>query len=182
MPSPIGHALASVAAGWVASPPPAAARAFRAQVLLLVAVGLAPDLDLLIGRHSAETHSLGAAVLVATLAAWWRWPAGVSRPRIWAAVFLAWIVHPLLDAMAPDTTAPHGVMLLWPFSREYVQFELTPFMAISRRYWLPGFVSYTVTAVAREVVLLGPIVALTWWWRRKAQIAPGRPGGRQEST
>ena len=178
MPSPVGHALASVAAGWVASPPPAASRAFRVQVLLLGAVGLAPDVDLLVGRHSAETHSLGAAVLVASLAVWWRWPAGVSGPRIWAAVFLAWIVHPLLDAMAPDTTAPHGVMLLWPVSREYVQFELTPFMAISRRYWLPGFVSYTVTAVAREVVLLAPVAAMAWWWRRQTPVDHPRPPGR----
>jgi hypothetical protein len=40
------------------------------------------------------------------------------------------------------------------------------FTAISRRYWIPGFVSYTVFAVVREIVILAPVLAVIWWWRR----------------
>ena len=167
MPSPVGHALASLAAGWTVTRPPAERRAWRLQAAILVAVGLAPDLDLLVGRHSGETHSIGAAVIVATLATLTRWPVGVTRLRIWLAIFLAWMIHPICDALAPDTSAPHGVMLLWPFSADYVQFSVTPFMPISRRYWLDGFVAHTATAVLREVILLAPFAAFVWWWRRE---------------
>ena len=52
-----------------------------AQAATLVAVGVAPDLDLLCGRHSAETHSVGAAVIVASIAAWRRWPVAASERR-----------------------------------------------------------------------------------------------------
>ena len=166
MPSSIGHGLASVGVGWLAVRPAAPNRALTLQVALLAAIGIAPDLDLLIGRHSAETHSLGAAVLVASLAAWGMWPVAAGRWRIFAAVLLAWAIHPALDMLALDTSAPHGVMILWPFSREHFQTGLSTFTAISRRYWMPGFVEYTVLAVLREVAILAPLLALIWWMRR----------------
>lgn len=145
---------------------------------MLAAVGIAPDLDLLIGRHSGETHSVGAALLVATAAAMRRWPVARLRWKTWLAVFLAWMVHPLLDALAPDGTAPFGVMLLWPFSRDYVQFAFTPFLPISRRYWLDGFVVHTLTAVAREVLILAPAVAFAWVAGRGLGAGARRPAAR----
>jgi len=39
-------------------------------------------------------------------------------------------------------------------------------MAISRRYWLPGFIQHNLLAIAREVAILAPIAALLWWRRR----------------
>jgi membrane-bound metal-dependent hydrolase YbcI (DUF457 family) len=169
VPSPVGHALASLAAGWTVTRPPAERRAWRLQAAILVAVGLAPDLDLLMGRHSGESHSIGAAVIVATLATLMRWPVAATRARIWLAIFLAWMIHPICDALAPDTSAPHGVMLFWPFSADYVQFGVTPFMPISRRYWLDGFFWHTAIAVLREVILVAPFAAFVWWWRREAR-------------
>src|SRR5687767_11386137 len=94
VPSPLGHGLAAVATGWAISGMPAAKSAFVRQTAILVAVGIAPDLDLLIGRHSMETHSIGAAVVVASIAAWQRWPVAPSRMMTWLAVALAWMSHP----------------------------------------------------------------------------------------
>jgi inner membrane protein len=170
MPSPLGHALAGVAAGWLAAPPisPASSRSFRIQVAILSAVAVAPDLDLLIDRHSRETHSLGAAIIVATMAAFWRWPIAATRWRIWAAVFLAWVSHPLLDALAIDTAPPIGVMLFWPFSREHVQTGLAVFSPISRSWGQPGLVAHNAWAVVREVAILGPITGAVWWLRRRS--------------
>lgn len=175
MPSPVGHALASLAVGWTAGRPAATTFARRRQAAILIAVGLAPDLDLLIGRHSAETHSLGAALIAGAVAALMRWPVASTRLRVFLAVAAVWFAHPLFDALSPDGTAPHGVMLLWPFSDGYVQSPVTPFMAISRRYWIPGFVQYTLTAVMREVVLLAPLVAFVWWARRRSPSVPEGP-------
>lgn len=138
------------------------------QIAILVAIGIAPDLDLLIGRHSMETHSIGAAAIVATLAAWQRWPVASSRVAIWVAVALAWMSHPLLDALGSDTSAPYGVMAFWPFSTEHVRTGWDLFGPISRRYWRDDFWSINASSVLREVLVLAPIVALVAIrkWRR----------------
>jgi len=177
MPSPVGHALAGVAAGWLIAPPasPPSSRAFRVQVAILAAVAIAPDLDLLINRHSRETHSLGAAAIVATVAAIWRWPVASTRGRIWCAIFLAWASHPLLDALAIDTAPPIGVMAFWPFSREHVQTGLAVFSPISRSWNQPGLVAHNAWAVVREIAIMGPIAAAVWWLRRRGVPDAPRP-------
>lgn len=160
MPSPLGHGLAALAAGWAVAGRPNARPELIKQVAILVAIGVAPDLDLLIGRHSMETHSIGAAVIVATIAAWQRWPVATSRTTIWVAVALAWLSHPLLDALGSDTSAPIGVMALWPFSREHFQTSWQVFEAISRRYWRDDFWRLNISAALREVLVLTPVLAV----------------------
>jgi hypothetical protein len=160
MPSPVGHCLGAVATGWLIGRPAASRPAFWKQTAILAAIGLAPDLDLLIGRHSMETHSIGAAAVVGALAAWGRWPLAASRWGIFFAASLAWLSHPILDMLALDTTAPLGVMFLWPFTTEHMQTGWSVFAAISRRYWVEGFVTYTVLAVLRELFLLAPLAWL----------------------
>jgi len=175
MPSPVGHALGAVATGWIIGRfpvpgsgfpvpmhPSPSRRARLTQAALLAAVGVAPDLDLLVGRHSMESHSIGVAVLVGALAAWGRWPVAATRLRIFFAVGLAWLSHPLLDMLALDTSAPLGVMFFWPFSTAHLQTGTSVFAAISRRYWLEGWVRYTALSVAREIVILAPLAWLAW--------------------
>jgi len=165
MPSPVGHSLGAIAAGWLVGGPARPRRALAKQTAILTLIGLAPDLDLLIGRHSMETHSVGAAVLVGALAAWRRWPVAAGRWGIFFAVSLAWLSHPILDMLALDTSGPLGVMFLWPFTTEHMQTGWSVFAAISRRYWVEGFVAYTVMAVVRELAILLPVAALAWFGR-----------------
>ncbi len=167
MPSPLGHGLAALAVGWAAAGVRLEPRARVRQVAILVAIGLAPDLDLLVGRHSMESHSIGAAVLVAGLAAWQRWPVASSRLAIGIAVALAWLSHPILDSLGSDTSAPFGGMAFWPFSGTHVRTGWDVFGPISRRYWLDGFWAINLTSIAREVVILAPIVVMAWFFRRK---------------
>ena len=167
VPSPVGHGLAALAVGWAVAGRATSRQAAWAQAATLVAVGVAPDLDLLWGRHSAETHSLGAAAIVASVAAWRRWPAAVTPWRIWLAVFLAWCSHPLLDALGRDGTPPLGVMAFWPLSNDYVLFPFRIFDAISRRYWEDGFVLHNLVAIGKEIALLAPIAAVVLWGRRR---------------
>jgi hypothetical protein len=179
VPSPLGHGLAALAIGWAVAGRETPAAGRLAQAATLVAVGVAPDLDLLVGRHSAETHSLGAAVIVAAVAAWRRWPAATSATRIGLAVFLAWLSHPLLDAMGRDGTPPLGVMLFWPFSPDHVLAPWRLFDAISRRYWLEEFWRHNLQAVAREIAILAPAAAAAWWWRAtRTGRSPGPTSAR----
>ena len=175
MPTPLGHAIGAVACGWLIAGTGGDRRTNIRRALVLATVGMAPDLDLLIDRHSAETHSLGAAVAVATVAAVMRWPVAEGRLRIWCAVALAWASHPLLDALGRDGSAPFGVMLWWPLSHEHFMSSVSVFDPISRRWWLPGFVSHNLAAVRRELLILAPVLLMAWGATRWRTAAKRRP-------
>ena len=140
---------------------------------------MAPDLDLLIGRHSQETHSVGAAMIVATIVAWRRWPIGGTPTRIWVVAFVAWFSHPLFDAMSFDLGPPIGVMLFWPFSSEHWHTGLNVFGAIERHWNHENFWLQNVTSFVRELLILVPMIAVVWWRRASgSRSSAGRFRGR----
>ena len=158
MPSPVGHALAGVAAAWLSG-----ARLTRRQteITLFGAAAIAPDLDLLAGTHSTYTHSIGAVALalLLTLAV-----VGGKHWRIALGVAVAWSSHIALDWLGSDTSPPIGIMALWPFDDGYYQSSLLVFDAISRRYWLPDqFIWGNLRAASKEVIVLGPLFAVALW-------------------
>jgi inner membrane protein len=184
MPSPIGHAIAGITAGWlVAGAPilrplrPKMAGAFPARApatfwregALLGALAALPDVDLLFGMHSGPTHSLAAAVIVGLAAYLVARPfAGLGRGRFALACAAAYASHVLLDWLARDTTAPIGIMALWPFSHAHYESDLHIFRAISRRYYQGWtFVDQNVRAVCLELAMLMPILALVISLRRR---------------
>jgi hypothetical protein len=63
-------------------------------------------------------------------------------------------------------------MALWPFTREFYQSPFFLFMAISRRWWLPGFYTRNGVAALRELVILTPIVALIGAVRARPRDIP----------
>ena len=181
MPSPVGHAIAGVAAGWLIAPQ--AARG-RGQILQAAAFALAAtiaDIDLLVGSHRGPTHSLAAAVL-AGIATWvWCAVGTARRPvksvglrvernarplRFALALTAAYATHTLLDWLGTDSSPPIGIMALWPVSRSYYESPLHLFMAISRRYWLPDFWLVNARAIARELAILAPVMMVVLWLRR----------------
>jgi hypothetical protein len=85
----------------------------------------------------------------------------------------------LFDWLGSDTTPPLGVMALWPFSSEYYFANAFFFEAISRRYWLDNFITHNLKAVAQEIVILGPPLALVVWLRRKQEIRSNRQESRR---
>jgi membrane-bound metal-dependent hydrolase YbcI (DUF457 family) len=170
MPTPIGHALGGLIAGWIAGRPSAQPSLLR-QGAWLLAIGAAADLDFLIGRHRAETHSLGAVVIVASAAAAMRWPVATSRLHIWLVVAAAWGSHVLLDALGADSRPPHGVMAFWPVSTAYYKVEWDIFLPVWRQWWEPGFLAHSVATLVRELLLLGPPAVAVTWWRARS----GRP-------
>jgi len=79
---------------------------------------LAGDPDL---YHRGFTHTLGATVLVAVVAAVaarvWRWRWRPSRVAMF--VGAAYGTHLLLDYVTSDVVPPHGARFLWPLSDAY---------------------------------------------------------------
>ena len=169
MPSPIGHALGGAIIGFAAAPGASGAwggRLGRNAFTLVVLAAVAPDLDFAWGRHNMETHSLGAAAAAGLLTF-----AGTRNARLALAVALAWTSHVLFDWLGSDTTPPLGVMALWPVSSEYYFSNAFFFEAISRRYWLDNFITHNLRAVAQEILILGPplavVMAVRWRGRRR---------------
>ena len=169
MPSPLGHALAGMAAGWaVARPATVPGRPWHAGSelrwtgLAFGILGVLPDIDLLFPTHRGATHSLAAALIVGLAAA-----ALTKRARLGAASGAAYGTHALLDWLGSDTSPPLGIMAWWPFSREYYHSAIDLFDAISRRYWLPGFWEHNFLAIAREVAILLPLLLLVAYSLRR---------------
>jgi membrane-bound metal-dependent hydrolase YbcI (DUF457 family) len=167
MPTPLGHAIAGVAAGWLVAPPAIDRRRRVIQAALFAGLAMTPDLDLLVGRHSGETHSIGAAAIAAGIVAWLRWPIARGRARIFLAAWLAWSTHPLLDALSPDTSPPIGVMAFWPLSHAYVQTGWAILEPIWRFPVTVRMIRHDVFATLREIAILLPVLAAMWMWRRR---------------
>jgi hypothetical protein len=161
MPSPVGHGLGGIAAGW-----PLVPERTRRAAGLLAAVAIAPDLDLIVGTHRAASHSIGAAVIAGAVMF-----AVARRDRLrWSgAVTLAWASHVLLDWLSNDTRPPIGIMALWPLTHQYFKAGIEIFPAVSRKYWESRFWRYNAHALAVEVPVMGAIaLAVVGWWRRRA--------------
>lgn len=165
MPSPVGHALGGLIAGWLIAgrrtpgPRPDPPEVSWRRAALFAGLALAPDLDLLFGTHSTYTHSIGAVLIVGLAALL---TTRGRRPALALACAAAWGSHLLLDWLGADSTPPLGIMALWPFTNDFYLSPVPVFNAISRRYWLPDFYRHNTIAVLRELVFLVPLAWLSW--------------------
>ena len=187
MPSPLGHVLGGIAAGWLVSGVPRPASRTRTDVratrdaarwreaALFGALGALPDVDLLFGAHSAATHSIGAAVIVGAVVTLFGARGLLRSPPVpaWIALLAcsaAYGSHVLLDWMSTDSMAPIGIMALWPFDRGYYESDLHVFGAISRRYYQGWtFVRQNGLAVVRELAILIPTLIVVVVLRRRTE-------------
>ncbi len=182
MPSPIGHALAGVAAAWTVDllpgnrvwrTAPASAswykRAGNGLTLSCAALAAAPDLDLLFGTHRTGTHSLGAVVFVGLLAA--VVAANARRPvgRVAAMCAAAYGTHLLLDWFGTDNYPPFGIQAFWPLSHEWFISGTSIFRQTAReQVWTSASMLKNVKAIVQELAILGPPVIALWLVRVKA--------------
>jgi membrane-bound metal-dependent hydrolase YbcI (DUF457 family) len=182
MPSPIGHALAGLAAAWAVDlapgdrswrTAPASASWFRRAgdglTLTCAALGAAADLDHLFDSHRTVTHSVGAVALVGLLAA--ALAANAQRPvaRVAMMCTAAYGTHLLLDWLGADATVPRGIQALWPFSHEWFISGVDLFPRTERReLWTVAAMATNLTAIGQEVAILGPPALALWLVRVKA--------------
>jgi membrane-bound metal-dependent hydrolase YbcI (DUF457 family) len=202
MPSPIGHALAGVAAAWIADLVPGN-RAWRTAPqsatwyrragngLTVVCAGLAaaPDADLVVlpffEGHRTFTHSLAAMTAVGVIAAFaaTRMRLPVARVALMSAA--AYGTHLLLDWLGTDNYAPRGLQLFWPFDDRWFISEWNIFLQ-TRRYDLlsPPIIRQNLMAIATEITMLAPIVFVIWLLRSrslKSDSSPTRVGLKSDS-
>jgi hypothetical protein len=150
----------------------------------MVVVASLPDADFLVGLvagdanlyHHGLTHSIGFCALATPVAA-------LILDRCWALGFWKWTAvngilltsHLVLDALTADTRAPFGQPLLWPFWGGYLQAPTTVFLDVRRlgartEFFSSLWSTHNLKAVAWEILLLGPLVALLGV-RRKSRNA-----------
>jgi len=172
MPSPIGHALGGVAAAWTADLVPGN-RAWRVHdtrlTLACAALAVAPDLDLLVGTHRGATHSMGAVAIVTLSAA--AVAIAVRRPawRVASMCGAAYATHLLLDWLGADPSPPYGIQMFWPLSDRWYISGVGLFLSTERRMLATSrSIMVNAHAVAREVIVLAPIVTALWLVRVKA--------------
>jgi membrane-bound metal-dependent hydrolase YbcI (DUF457 family) len=171
-----------------------AGNGLTAACLLLAA---APDLDLIFRVHRTATHSLAGlltVLLVVVIILYFvvgppphhlclrgfRRSVPASTPsrfpyvrRAALTCAAAYASHLLLDWLAADPTPPSGLQLLWPFSHYWFISGWEWFGATERR----GFFTLPVIAdnlrtIAREIAILGPVLAALWWARVRSLRPP----------
>jgi membrane-bound metal-dependent hydrolase YbcI (DUF457 family) len=182
MPSPIGHALAGIVVAWTTDLVPGD-RAWRTApqsapfhrkagnglTLLCAGLGALPDLDLAFASHRTATHSIGAVVLVALVAA--ALAAIVRRPiaRVALMCAAAYGSHLLLDWLGADYYPPRGIQLMWPTSDTWYISGLDVFRQTARlRVFTRGPILTNIRAILQELAILGPIAVALWLVRVKA--------------
>ena len=182
MPTPIGHALAGVAAAWLVDLVPGR-RAWRTALpaspwyqragdgitLICAALAVLPDVDLFFPRHRTATHSLSAVAFVALFAA--AMAANAARPIARVALMCAgaYTTHLLLDWLATDAYPPAGIQALWPFSQSWYISGWNIFRQTARLHVMTRpVIMENIEAAVQEMAILGPLVLGVWLVRVKA--------------
>jgi membrane-bound metal-dependent hydrolase YbcI (DUF457 family) len=179
LPSPLGHALGGFAAGWIIAPevPPFLPAEERAQMplwkraarwrraWLFAAVGLAADVDFIVGQHRSYTHSVGAVLAVFGLALLVTRRHASDRVRLSLAIAASYASHVLFDWMGADSPAPRGILALWPFTDVHYVSRLDVFPVVSRKIWTLRAWKLNLIAAVTETAVLGSLAALCWRFR-----------------
>jgi membrane-bound metal-dependent hydrolase YbcI (DUF457 family) len=195
MPSPVGHALGGVAVAWIADLVPGD-RAWRRRAggwlarigggatVACAALASAPDLDVLVGHHRTFSHSITAAVVAGIVGA--LVAVRIRRPvaRLSLMCGGAWGSHLLLDWLGVDNYPPRGIQLLWPFSDRWFISGWDVFVQTARVHiFTLNALIVNTRAIAWEVLVLAPIVALLWLVREKALAGfAAEPAGGDHAT
>lgn len=173
MPTPFAHALAGAAVYLSAT---RGGRGREDLVLFTAAVVAACFADLDFGLnfltgenyHHYFTHSIAFASLF-TIGAYFfsRLRKRVAPGRDAWILGLAYLSHIVLDVFSKDTSAPYGLELWWPFSDAFYIAPFTVFDDIWRGSLEQLLSLHNWLAVAREVLIVGAVVLVLWWPRRR---------------
>jgi inner membrane protein len=180
MATPVGHSLAGYAIYRLLVPGEQ-----RRSALLLVAVVMAnaPDLDfvpgILVGApamyHQGVSHSFAFAAAAGVMGAvLLRAMAGRVAQMGFFLAFLCYSSHLVLDLFGRDARPPYGIPLFWPLTDHTFLSPVPLFLGVhhasrassSTSEWVNSILTLrNVAALGVEIVLILPLVLLTWRWR-----------------
>lgn len=166
--------------------------------LFCVVLANLPDVDYFFGivkgapnlYHRQFTHSLGFALAIGVLCGlffYWRghrfWP-------LFALSSIATYSHVALDFFGLDTSAPHGVIALWPLSQAYFMSPVPIFSNLIKGDTISGFVKavfklHNVLALIREIVVFAVLLVLQNWFiknRLAFSVMTKKPRAKQPDT
>jgi len=179
----VGLAVGWSATEWNVEP---RARSWSPFVIMCAVTAAAPDLDLLYPPvHRLFTHSVGATLIVMIIAgAVTRQVIGRIDWRIVLALAAAHASHIVLDWMGTDRFPPAGIQALWPFSHQFHISGWDVFPNVERRLWRPDAFEVNLHAALMEVLIVGPIAALSWLATRtrRSRGPISDQGGRQRPS
>ena len=181
MPTPIGHALGGIAAGYFVTGLFAGSRTFLKAsvvrttstkdntvlvgVVTLACMGMLPDIDFLFAAHREFTHSIGATIAVMMVAAALTNGRSTEVPCVVGAAYGS---HIGLDWLAADSSFPAGLMALWPFTSNYYlsSYDFFLFLNVCRQVgefkcWMNNGL-----ALFRELTILLPLTGVVIWFQR----------------
>jgi hypothetical protein len=99
---------------------------------------------------------------------WW-----LASWRVVAMCAAAHASHLVLDWLGADRSLPAGIQALWPWSDRFVMSGWDLFPQIERRQvFSASSMIINLNAFVWELLLMGPVVAVSWWSR-----TAGRAGG-----
>lgn len=144
---------------------------------LFVAVGLAADLDFIVGQHRSYTHSVGAILAVFGISLLLTRGRARDWVRLSIAIAASYASHVLFDWLGADSPAPRGLMALWPFTDAHYVSGLDVFPVVSRKVLTLRAWKLNLIAAATETAILGSAAFLSWRFRgrRSARRLPTRP-------
>ncbi len=169
----MGHAIAGLTVAWFAEAGGTGGKPSRGIHLsaACAAVAMAPDFDILFNSHRTYAHSIAAVAAAGSLAWLLLRTRTSSAPRVAIAIAAAYGSHLFLDWLGKDSSQPPGLMILWPFSSRFYISGVDLFGEVSRRYWKwDEFIVGNFKALAWELLVLSPLVVVSWWMRRESNL------------
>ena len=172
MPTQVAHSLAGSTIALLSSGRrPLDWKFFAASLVAASFADIDFGISFLLGKnvHHYFTHSVGFTLLFAGTTYLLSRAFARERPTFDALVLgVSYLSHVLLDMLSKDTAAPYGLQLFWPLSGEFYISPVLAFDDIWRGTLAKLFSLHNWLAVAREVLIVGPPTALSfWWWKRR---------------
>jgi inner membrane protein len=179
--SVLGHVAIGVVTARRITPPGDQAPMLGPRMVVLAALALLPDVDLLLHtlapsitflEHRAATHSIAFAAGIGALIAITVLARGSPRPMAWGLLAGAVVAsHGLLDSVGNSNV---GVALLWPFSDARI---LAPWHGLPNPTLEGLLTGRGVATLAVEFLVFLPFWLYAFWPRQPAAMGPaGRPG------
>ncbi|WP_028580356.1 metal-dependent hydrolase [Desulfogranum japonicum] len=195
MPSPVGHTLSVCIALPILGRGIWQKKASPSLLLASIFVANSPDIDFLAGFlvgapnqfHHQLTHSFFFALITGILFAVLfsdkdkqQKNSTPQRTRLFLYFTFLATLHLVLDLFCTDTTAPFGLMLLWPLSNEYLISPIALFSDIRRASdtssFIPSLFSlHNFLAVLQEVGILTGLCLMSWWGETRVRMYSSRP-------